>query len=675
MPFVHENVKVELFPGTPSPIVYLSENDVGDTLAFELVYKGQPVNVPSGSAVKFKGTKKDGLGFTVNSSNVSGNVVSFVVSQDMTSCSGIVESEISITLSNNKHGTCNVVLIVEKNPHSDGTQDGSYPQIVSEMMALVNQIEGDAETASNAANTAVAAKNSALEIQQDVHQYTASVIDDWLDNHPEATTTVQDGAITYNKLNAEIKVFVTPEMFGAKGDGVTDDSIAIQNALNSGNPVIFSEKTYHIESTIEISNHGSSSAVWVMDARNAKFHYTGNDYAFFIHSLINSRLYFGSIISTNGGNIKFISGDTSAHKRSQYVTIEFGIMQAASGFSNVYAENSGTEWINEIKWIGGRFVGESDCNFNIVRNAPNNEINGWGFYRIGFEGSTTCIQLGGNYAINNFGIYDCRYTESYTNFIVANGSVLNLVVYSPRPVPMEKVHWNNNCDRWRFYTGNYESLSIKKGVVHYINTSRSISGGIEIEANTDIDDVTLVGNYVIGTTAIANTLINLPLASAGKLIVESLTSNGILNPDDATSRYLLQTFIPLQAGVKFTRRINITNSGASKEVFEWIPSYQYYPNLSFSSGDDLDNYLSVGTWYSSNSALTQSLSNTPSGISNTFRLDVIAINSTKGTGFVSGMVRQQKIQDGKGHIFIRMLSTANNVLSIGNWLQVTTSTV
>lgn len=254
MPFVHENVKVELFPGTPPSIVYLSENDVGDTIVFELAYKGQPVNIPSGSIVKFKGTKKDGLGFTVNSSNVSGNVVSFVVSQDMTSCSGVVEAEISITLSNNKHGTCNVVLIVEKNPHSDGTQDGSYPQIISEMRALVNQIEGDAETASDAADTAVAAKNSAQEIQQDVHQYTASVIDDWLDNHPEATTTVQDSSLTYKKLINGTLGFVTPEMFGAVGDGTIDDSAALQAAINSGAKRVIGKGKYLLSSRVSINN-------------------------------------------------------------------------------------------------------------------------------------------------------------------------------------------------------------------------------------------------------------------------------------------------------------------------------------------------------------------------------------------------------------------------------------
>lgn len=257
MPFVHENVKVELFPGTPSPIVYLSENDVGDTIVFELVYKGQPVNIPSGSIFKFKGTKKDGLGFTVNSSNVSGNVVSFVVSQDMTSCSGVVEAEISITLSNNKHGTCNVVLIVEKNPHSDGIQDGSYPQIISEMMALVNQIEGDAATASNAANIAVAAKNSALEIQQDVHQHTASVINDWLDDHPEATTTVQDGAIEKVKLATSLKPlvlnYVDPMDYGAVGDGETNDSEAVRLASLDG-IIKNTENVFLIGTSINISN-------------------------------------------------------------------------------------------------------------------------------------------------------------------------------------------------------------------------------------------------------------------------------------------------------------------------------------------------------------------------------------------------------------------------------------
>lgn len=41
--------------------------------------------------------------------------------------------------------------------------------------------------------------------------------------------------------------YVIPEMFGAVGDGVTDDTEAIQNALNASHVVIFGEKTYLID--------------------------------------------------------------------------------------------------------------------------------------------------------------------------------------------------------------------------------------------------------------------------------------------------------------------------------------------------------------------------------------------------------------------------------------------
>lgn len=57
--------------------------------------------------------------------------------------------------------------------------------------------------------------------------------------------------VARNKVNNSIQ-FVTPQMFGAKGDGVTNDYNAIQDALNSGCDVYFPEGTYLINNTLVV---------------------------------------------------------------------------------------------------------------------------------------------------------------------------------------------------------------------------------------------------------------------------------------------------------------------------------------------------------------------------------------------------------------------------------------
>ena len=94
------------------------------------------------------------------------------------------------------------------------------------------------------------------QIKEELSEYegifTADVdesVQNWLDDHPEATTTVQDGSLTEAKLSDALKLktikdHVTPEMYGAKGDGISDDTTALQSAINSGKPIFVPDGTY-----------------------------------------------------------------------------------------------------------------------------------------------------------------------------------------------------------------------------------------------------------------------------------------------------------------------------------------------------------------------------------------------------------------------------------------------
>lgn len=69
-------------------------------------------------------------------------------------------------------------------------------------------------------------------------EQTSNAINNWLNAHPEATTTVSDNSLTINKMVIGTLGYITPEMFGAYGNGEHDDTVAIQSALNKGGIVV-----------------------------------------------------------------------------------------------------------------------------------------------------------------------------------------------------------------------------------------------------------------------------------------------------------------------------------------------------------------------------------------------------------------------------------------------------
>lgn len=82
-------------------------------------------------------------------------------------------------------------------------------------------------------------------------------------------------------LNSKADIFVTPEDYGAVGDGSTNDATAIQNAVNSGYPVWFKDKNYRVNSAISIPDNtflfGMSSTIISTTSNIAIFDITGSN--------------------------------------------------------------------------------------------------------------------------------------------------------------------------------------------------------------------------------------------------------------------------------------------------------------------------------------------------------------------------------------------------------------
>lgn len=80
-------------------------------------------------------------------------------------------------------------------------------------------------------------------------------VDDWFEEHPDGA--VPDGSLTLDKFKDGELPFVTPEMFGAKGDGVTDDIDAITACFNYEPKHVLMAGRYYISEPITNITNGT----------------------------------------------------------------------------------------------------------------------------------------------------------------------------------------------------------------------------------------------------------------------------------------------------------------------------------------------------------------------------------------------------------------------------------
>ena len=218
----------------------------------------------------------------------------------------------------------------------DGTTYSSPAEAVrtqiSDLHVLIGDIQGDAKISGSAVRyegdlTATNMQGAVDELSGDVadvngrlreqgedilelqeggyvadQQQIGQKINAWLDEHPEATTTVEDGSITEAKFTDALKLktvngYITPEMYGAKGDGVTDDYAVIQNMLDTcpEQSVCVFNGTYFISSGLLITRPVN---IYVYGKINVD---KDAEYCVRVHGLGPRRNTFRLNLGNNGG--------------------------------------------------------------------------------------------------------------------------------------------------------------------------------------------------------------------------------------------------------------------------------------------------------------------------------------------------------------------------------------
>lgn len=106
---------------------------------------------------------------------------------------------------------------------------------------------------------AIANLESAIESgldKDEIAEIATRTISTWLDEHPDATTSIPDDSIGATKIKNGLLPVATPQMFGYTGNDINADTAAIQNAIDNSYTVFFPVGTYKINATLYQNSNG-----------------------------------------------------------------------------------------------------------------------------------------------------------------------------------------------------------------------------------------------------------------------------------------------------------------------------------------------------------------------------------------------------------------------------------
>lgn len=235
---------------------------------------------------------------------------------------------------------------------------------------------------------------------------------------------------------ANITRYYTPEMFGAVGDGVTDDTEAMQMAINSGNHVVLDNKVYKINNTLVIDHGVKITGV------NPQRRETNRPYLDFsscesekaIHIQFNGVHFEGFNIK---GNRSLTTG-VYANNQFRFNFTNLGIYYCKYGFNfnrvwNVLLNHCVFEFNDTCMNLDGINTSYSMINtlFYSSKNGfvSNQELDYSSMTSCGFDHCDTGILLESSYA-NSLTLINCGFEDYIIACRVIGDSQLNIIGFT-----------------------------------------------------------------------------------------------------------------------------------------------------------------------------------------------------------------------------------------------------
>lgn len=387
-------------------------------------------------------------------------------------------------------------------------------------------------------------------------------VSNWLDEHPEATTTVQDHSLTYEKLVVGTLGYVTPEMFGAKADDSSfDNATAFTNAINSGYPVKSFGGTYYFATELIIQNKTGAD----LDFTPSTFVYTGTEYLINFIALRASTIRLGVINALSGGAIRFTGENNNSW--SQYDNVYFREIRANTDC--IYIEQKeGGYWCNEINFHNGRFI-SGDVGLHIMLSSTTDANSHVNTYNIGVEGVTTGFFFenlsDGSKAIRHGMFVNTRFEESFTYLARSVGVVTSMLFISPYSPNANMLSVSGLSDGWQFVDSTRgNQCTVINGKFYAYGIPQLTYGGRGLAENTDLNDIIECGSYYVSTSATAQTILNKPnINEVFRLNVISLSGG------DVRGEWMNKKQIIEYRNHRYSRYIT-SDGGGSRTYSAWI---------------------------------------------------------------------------------------------------------